>query len=118
MLAAKLTLVGSTGAPSVTVADASVTPAGSTGELAMSSVTVALAAWPSVTTPVGTSKNTAQPEAVLTVAFGSGASDASRNFGPIAPPPITRFDPATPLRGCPAASTSRTNITPLAAVGG
>ena len=90
-----------------------------TGELAISSVAVAVAAVPSATTPAGTSKNTTQPDAVEAVAFGAGIMFASRNFGPDAPaaPASTMFDAATPAFGVPASSTRCISSTPFAADG-
>src|SRR5688572_4150059 len=114
------TLVGSgAGAPSDTLTSAIVTAAAPTGDVAISSVTVAVAAVPSDTTPAGTSKNTAQPLALDAVKLGAGIMFASRNFGPVAPVVFasTRFEPATPAFGVPAASTRRSSTTPFAADG-
>ena len=87
------TLVGSgAGGPSVTVASATVTCAAPIGSVSIVTVTDAFTAWPSVTVPAGTLKNTTQAVLDETVAVDA-CIVASRNCGPLVPA-ITRFEPA------------------------
>src|SRR5215218_7265903 len=113
------TFVSVGGAPSVALISAIVTVPALTGEVAMSSVTVAVAGRPSDTTPGASSKNTTQPDAEVAVAAGAATMFASRKFGPstAGPPETTKFAAATPALGVPFASMTCASSTPRAAVG-
>ena len=112
------TFVGSTAAPSIARMLAIVTVPALTGEVGMSSVTVAPAAWASDTTPGATSKKTTHPDVDVDVAFGAGSMFAPRKRGVAATAPaIAKLAAATPAFGMPASSTTRASNTPRAADG-
>src|SRR5262249_61506863 len=97
------TLLGSTGAPRVTLPSATVTAPAADGSDGMSIVVTDDGPWVSPTSPTGTSKNTAQPEVELAVAVAAAFRLPSRKRGPVLPA-IAKSLPATPDCGWPAMS--------------